>query len=56
MSTLGAAPVIQPFSRTPTGAATQTSLTANDDAEFTVYVDATGERGFYAVVLQLTEV
>jgi nitrite reductase/ring-hydroxylating ferredoxin subunit len=56
MSTLGAAPVIQPFSRTPTGAATQTSLTANDDAEFIVYVDATGERGFYAISLMLPEV
>lgn len=50
----GATPVVQPFSRTPTGAATQTSLTANDDAEFTVYVDATGERGFYVISLQLT--
>lgn len=56
MSTLGVTPVVQPFSRTPTGAATLTSLTANDDAVFTVYVDATGERGFYVISLQLTEV
>jgi hypothetical protein len=56
MSTLGAAPVVQPFSRTPTGAANQTSLTANDDAQFTVYVDATGERGFYVIALQLTAI
>jgi len=56
MSTLGATPVVQPFSRTPTGAANQTSLTANDDAQFTVYVDATGERGFYVIALQLTAI
>jgi hypothetical protein len=54
MSTPGGVPVVQPFSRTPTGVATQTSLTANDDAQFTVYVDATGERGFYVISLQLT--
>ena len=56
MVTPGGTPVVHPFSRTPTGAATQTSLTANDDAEFTVYVDATGERGFFAVKLLLTAV
>ena len=56
MSTLGATPVAQSFSRTPAGAANQTSLTANDDAEFTVYVDATGERGFYVIALQLTAI
>ena len=56
MSTLGETPVVHPFSLTATGAATQTSFTANDDAEFTVYVDATGERGFFVVTLQITEV
>lgn len=54
MSTPGGVPVVQPYSRTPSGVATQTSLTANDDAEFTVYVDATDERGFYVISLQLT--
>ena len=54
MSTPGGVPVVQPFSRTPTGVASQTSLTANDDTQFIVYVDATGERGFYAISLQLT--
>ncbi len=56
MSALGDTPVVHPFSLTPAGSATQTSFTANDDAEFTVYVDATGERGFFVVTLQITEI
>jgi nitrite reductase/ring-hydroxylating ferredoxin subunit len=56
MTAPGGTPAVQSFSRTAGGVANQTSLTANDDAEFTVYVDATGERGFYVIALQLTAI
>jgi Rieske Fe-S protein len=53
---LGGSPVLTPFSRTPTGNATQTSLVANDSAAFTVYVDASGDRGFFSVSMRLTSI
>lgn len=53
-SSLGGNYTVVPFSNTPTGAATLTSLEHNDDGERTVYVDATGERGFFVVAVVLT--
>ena len=55
-SSLAGAFTVLPFATTPTGAATQTSLTHNDDGERTVYVDVTGDRGFFVVAIVLTEV
>lgn len=47
---------VVPFSLTAEGPANQTSLQPNDDGVRTVYVDATGDRGFFVVSLTLTEV
>lgn len=47
---------VVPFALTPEGTADQTSLQPNDDGTRTVYVDATGDRGFFVVSLTLTSV
>jgi Rieske Fe-S protein len=55
-SELGGPSVLTPFSTTPNGVATQTSLVANNSAAFTVYVDASGDRGFFSVSMRLTSI
>ncbi len=55
-SSLTGAYTVVPFAMTPTGAATETSLEHFDDGERTVYVDATGNQGFFVVAVVLSEV
>ena len=55
-SSLTGAYTVVPFATTPTGAATETSLEHFDDGERTVYVDATGNQGFFVVAIVLSEV
>jgi Rieske Fe-S protein len=50
---LASPPVLAPFSTTPGGAATQTVLTPFSNVTTTVYVDASGARGFFSVGLVL---
>jgi nitrite reductase/ring-hydroxylating ferredoxin subunit len=51
---LGGSFVMIPFSTTATGVANQTTLIPNDDGQRTVYVDVSGQTGFFVLAIRLT--
>jgi nitrite reductase/ring-hydroxylating ferredoxin subunit len=53
--TLGAEPVVVPFSTSPGGPFSQTTLMSTTDRTSHVYITTAATRGFYAISLHLTE-